>query len=101
MPNPIVTAISQNKKTFDECRIFLYYKLENSKEKVIQLENSSEASCIPYYISYLESKDINIQTAMAFFTWDFPDADYWSLLKLTIVNTFRKLENNDLNFNPF
>ena len=101
MPNNLVVALAQNKATFDDCRIFLYRLLGNDKEKVIKLENSSIEICLPYYIEYIESKDINMQEALNFYAFEFPNEKYYSLLKLCIVGVFRKLEVKDLNFVPF
>jgi len=101
MANVLVTALAQNPNTFKEARTFLFYKLGNSREKVLQLEDASIDVCIPYYLSYIESKDININEAVNCFAFDVPNCSYWELLKITIVNTFRKIENNDLNFIPF
>lgn len=101
MPNVLVEAIAQNKETFADCRLYLYELFNKNRDTVLKLENTSIDSCIPYYISYLEHKGINIQEAMTFFVWDYPDTKYYELLKITIVNTFRKLENKDLNFNIF
>ena len=101
MSNVLVEAIAQNKETFADCRLYLYELFNKNRELVLKLEGSSIESCLPYYISYLEYKGINMQEAISHFTWDFPDTKYYDLLKITIVNSFRKLENNDLNFNSF
>jgi hypothetical protein len=101
MANILVTALAQNITTFTEARTFLFYALGNSRDKVIQLENASVDTCIPYYIAFIESKGININEAINCFAYDVPNSKYWELLKITVVNTFRKIENNDYNFIPF
>ena len=101
MPNNLVVAIAQNKATFDSCRLYLFELLGKNKEKVIALENSNIETCLPYYIAYIESRDISIQEAMNFYAFEYPSEKYYNLLKIAIVGIFRKLEVNDLNFVPF
>lgn len=101
MPNNLVVALAQNKATFDNCRLYLFDLLGKNKEKVIALENGGIDITIPYYISYIESKGIDFNEAVVFFKYSYPDYSYWELIKVSIVNTFRKMENNDLNFVPY
>lgn len=100
MPNNIITAIAQNKETFRESREFFLTILK--KEQIIEMEQkSTEAQCLPYYINFLEYKGIDINEAVIFFKLELPSMKYWELLKITVVNTFRKLENGDINFIPY
>lgn len=101
MSNLLVTALAQNVETFKDARLYLYRFFNNSKEKVLQLENTNIDTCVPYYINYIESRDIDFQEAMNYFVYETPGSSYWELVKITIVNTFRKLENKDLNFIPY
>ena len=101
MPNNLCVALAQNKTTFDNCRLFLFNLLGKDKHKVIELENSSIEVCIPYYIAYLEYKGIDFLTAINFFHYEYPTLTYYDLQKVAIINTFRKVENNDYNFIPF
>jgi hypothetical protein len=100
MPNSLITAIAQNTKTFSGSRIY-FFKLLGSKEKVLELENARIEIVLPYYIQYLESKDINMLEAMNYYTFSFSGEGFYDLLVITIVGCFRKLENNDLNFIPY
>lgn len=100
MPNPIITAISQNTETFKEARLYLLQLME--KQTLIDLEQkSSESQCLPYYINFLESKGIDIMEAVIYFKLELPTKPFWELLRITVVNTFRKLENGDTNFIPY
>ena len=49
----------------------------------------------------LESKNIIFQEAINYFAFVYPDYTYWSLVKVTLIDTFAKLEKNDLTFTPF
>lgn len=100
MPNELAIALSQNKETFAECRGYLA-KVLNSKEKVVQLENASIEVALPYYIAYIEAKGVDFKEAINYFAFSHTDLKYWSLLKVAVVNTFRKLENKDYNYTPF
>lgn len=100
MSSTLVTAIAQNQKTFSDSRIY-FFKLLGTKEKVLELENARIEIVLPYYIQYLESKDINILEAMNYYTFSFSGESFYDLLVITIVGCFRKLENNDLNFIPY
>lgn len=100
MANALITAIAQNKVTFNEARIFLLNELK--KEQILEMEQkASETQCLPYYINFLEYKGIDINEAVIFFKLELPTMKYWELLKITVVNTFRKLENGDTNFIPY
>lgn len=100
MPNPLITAIAQNKETFKESRVYLLSMLK--KEQIIEMEQkASEPQCLPYYINFLEHKGIDINEAVIYFKLELPTMSYWELLKITVVNTFRKLENGDTNFIPY
>lgn len=100
MANNIITAIAQNKETFKEARIYLSMLI--GKDKVIELEQkSNDSTCLPYYINFLESKGIDMNEAVIYFKFELPTLGYWELLKITVVNTFRKLENGDTNFIPY
>jgi hypothetical protein len=100
MPNELCIAISQNKETFSECRIFLA-KAFNSKDKVLELENAANEVALPYYIAYIEAKGIDFVEALTYFRFYNPDLKYSKLVIATVVNTFRKLEAKDLDFIPF
>lgn len=101
MPNDLCIALAQNKETFNDCRLFLFEALGKNKDLVIKLENASIDVTIPYYISYIEYRGINFLEALIFYKYDLPDASFNSLLRGTIVNVFRKLEDKDINFIPY
>ena len=101
MANDIVKAMAQNAKTFQDCREYLYKLFGNDVKKVVALEDSSIASCLPYYISYLESRGVKIEEAFTYFKFDNPTTGYWEVLKITVVLSFRKVENNDFDYNLF
>lgn len=101
MYNDLITAISQNKETFKDCRIYLYELFGNDRDKVINLEKQNIEYVLPYYIKYIESKGVDMMEAMNHFAYEVPNTPYYSLLKITIVNVFRKIENKDLTFIPF
>lgn len=100
MPNELVIALSQNKETFTECRIFLA-KAFNDKDKVIALENAPIEVCLPYYIAYIEAKRIDFKEAINYFAFYHTDLKYWDLLKVAVINTFRKIENKDNDYTPY
>ncbi len=97
----LVIAVAQSTTTFADSRIYFYKLFGNKKEKVLELENARLEIILPYYLKYLESKDINILEALNFYTFSHADEDFYDLLVITIVGCFRKLENNDLNFTPY
>lgn len=100
MPNQIITAIAQNTETFKECRLYLLTKLK--KETIIEMEQkSTDNQCLPYYIDFLEYKGIDVNEAVIYFKLELPTIGFWELLKITVVNTFKKLEIGDINFIPF
>lgn len=101
MANALATAVSQSPVTFNEVRIYLYTLFNNNRDMVIQLENSNDENCIPYYIRYIESKGINFLEALNYCHWECPKCSYSDLVKMSIVEAFRKLEKNDLDFLPF
>lgn len=101
MANVLVVALAKSPKTFEECRIYLWNLFNKDRNKVLQLEDASVDVCIPYYINYLESKNIIFQEAINYFAFVYPDYTYWSLVKVTLIDTFAKLEKNDLTFTPF
>lgn len=101
MPSSLAVAVAQNKTTFDDSRIYFYKLFNNDKNKVLELENARLEIALPYYLKYLESKNINILEALNFYTFSHADETFYDLLVITIVGCFRKLENNDLNFVPY
>lgn len=101
MPNALCLAVSQNENTFKECRIFMFNMLKSDKAMVLKLEDAPVEILLPYYVAFIESKGVNVQEAINCFNYEVPNSSYWDLLRITIVNVFRKLENNDYNYIPF
>jgi len=100
-PNNLVIALHKNKNTFLNARGYLL-TIFKEKEKVLQFEKSHIDRTIPYYIQYIESilnpKGITFNDVINHYTYVYPDTDYWELIKISIVHTFTKIENNDFNF---
>lgn len=100
MANSIAVAASSSKETFKQFRIFLVSK-GFTKEQVLALEEAKEDIYIPKCIKFIEFNNIDFNEAMNFYRWERPDVDYWALVAITIIGVFRKIENNDINFNIF
>jgi hypothetical protein len=99
-PNNLVLAISKYKNTFKESRIYLM-NIFKDKNTVLKFECSHIDRTIPYYIKFIESKDIDFNEAINYYKYIYPDSEYWELIKATIVNVFGKIENKDLTFYPY
>ncbi len=100
MPNELCVAISQNKETFTEYRVFLA-KAFNSKDKVIELENTHVDIYVPYCIAYIEARGLDFNEIMCYFRFYNTELKYSNLVRVAVVNTFRKLEAKDYDFIPF
>lgn len=100
MANSIALSLSQSKETFKQFRLFLISK-GFSKEQVLQLEEMKEDAYIPRCVKFIEHLGIDFNEAVNYYVWERPDLTYWELLPVTIVGVFRKIENNDVNFNNF
>lgn len=105
-PNNLVLSLAKYPETFKEARIFLFQTFENNKDTVLKLEQSRIEIALPYYIKYLESKQISITDALLYFKVQSEYAEYnykfWELLNVCIINIFRKIENKEeLTFIPF
>ena len=101
MANALVLALAKSPKTFEQSRIYLYELFKKDKNKVLQLEDSNVDISLPYYISFIEYKQINFQEAINYFAFVYPDYTYWNLVKVAVIDTFNKIEKNDLTFTPF
>ncbi len=101
MANILIDALSKSPNTFKECRYYLLEKL-GDKELLFKIEASSIDACIKYYISFLEYKGLNLPNIINYYTYERADiTNYWDMLKISIIGAFRKLENNDTNFDLF
>ena len=102
MQNNLVNQLSQNKETFKECRIFMVQQLGKTKEQILAIEDGLVTECVPYYIKYIESKGLSMNEIVGYYyNEDLHNLPYWNLLLASINGTFKKIENNDLNFIPF
>lgn len=102
MPNQLCIAVAQNKETFNDCRVYLYNMLDKNRDKVLNLENGSIDAIIPYYISYLENKNIHFNDVINYYHLECPTYPFWEIIKVAIVGAFKRLElKQDTNFNPF
>ena len=101
MANPLCEALQKSKETFKESRIFIETQYGLKKEDVLALENAKPSRIIPLYIKFIEYKGINMLEALIYFNYAMSHPSYENLLNATIVNTFRKIENNDYNFIPY
>jgi hypothetical protein len=100
MHNALIQAIAKNSNTFKECRLYLLQALGN-KELLLKIESSNIETCIKYYISYLESKNLNINNIINYYHYEHPSLKYWDLLKTSVIGAFNKLEKGDTNFDVF
>lgn len=101
MQNKLVVELSQSKETFKECRIFMVTQLGKTKEQVLKLEDGLVTDCVPFYIKFIESKDLSILQILDYYNNELPSIPFWTLLLASINGTFKKIENNDFNFIPF
>lgn len=101
MANELIKVISQNKKTYTECRQFIFNLVGKDKSKLSKVENANVSVVIPYLIRFIETKIKDFKEVISYYGFDRPDLDFYTLLKVSIIGCFRKIENNDTNFEPF
>ena len=99
-PNSLAIALAQSKNTFVKYREFLVSKGFN-REQILSIEYGNIDIYIPRCIKFIESLNIDFNEAVNYYIYDVKYSNYWELITIVIVGVFRKIENNDINFNPF